>query len=273
VKRARKTKGGGPTRRPLTEQALLDAYKPFADSYLMSFPGCSTPEQIEDTIMSNPEQLLPLVMGIGGFPGGAGTDSREFLELPRVRRFLTGLYVVAHHGRKGDWRAHAAKDLLTKLMPKRKGGSPTDLRENVRGTFSYAFRDAKSVLTPKCKRFVMQRLKALTNIPEMSEGKFGFQSCLEFVRCLLQKAIGYGYSVTDEHIRYLHQCAVRHAPIMQSVRIAARSEHQSNGTRSMVFLYVPLANAPSRLGDSEQLSWTSCCFSQSRMSWASCWAS
>lgn len=213
MNRAQKTKGGGWTRRPLTEQYLLDAYKPLADSYVMSFPGCSTPEQIEDVIMSNPEELMPQVMAIGGFPGAAGNDSREFLELPRVRRFLTGLYVVAHHGRKGDWRAHAAKDLLTKLVPKRKGGSPTDLRENVRGTFRNELRDAKSVLTPECKRFVMQRLKALANIAEMSEGKFGFQSCLEFVGCLLQKNIGYGYSVTDDHIRYLHQCAVRHTRI------------------------------------------------------------
>jgi hypothetical protein len=213
VKHVPKAEGGMRTRRALTEQDLLDAYKPLTRSYMMSFAGCSTPVQIEEVIMSNPEQLLPVVMAFGSFPGGVGKNARKFLELPRIQAFLTALYVVAHHGKKGDWRAHAAKDLLTKLIPKRKGGSPTDLRENVRGTFSYALRDAKSVLTPECQRFVMQRLRALATIAEMSKEKFGFQSRLEFVRYFLQKAIGYDYSVTDCHIRYLHDRAVRHAPI------------------------------------------------------------
>jgi hypothetical protein len=91
VKRVPKARGGVRTRRTLTEQALLEAYKPLADSYVMSFAGCSTPGQIDDMIMSNPEELLPLVMGIGGFPGGASNDAREFLELPRLRRFLGAL--------------------------------------------------------------------------------------------------------------------------------------------------------------------------------------
>jgi len=237
VKRRRKPKPRKPNHAPLTEQALLDAYKPLAAAYVMSISGCSTPEQVEDKVMSDPEQFLPLVTEYGQFPGDDLTP-RDFFELPRIRRFLTALYLVAHHGRKGDWRSHAAKNLLQKLVPKRKGGSPTDFHESIRGTFRYALRDAKLMLTSESQTFVMRRLEdwkfdspsnefkkyvceKWLHIPETLwpkiaknlKGKYGFKQRVENVRLDLQQEVGYDCSVGVDDVLYLHQCAVRHTKL------------------------------------------------------------
>lgn len=93
MKRKRSEKPGKPERPLLTEQDLLDAYKPLAATYLMSISGCSTPEQIEDKVMSDPDRWLPDITENGQFPGDDLTP-RDFFELPRIRRFLTALYLV-----------------------------------------------------------------------------------------------------------------------------------------------------------------------------------
>jgi hypothetical protein len=59
----------------------------------------------------------------------------------------------------------------------------------------------------------MRGLKTFPEIAEMFKGKYSFQNHLEFVRALLQENIGYDCFVTDGHVGYLHQCAIRHTPI------------------------------------------------------------
>lgn len=203
-------KGKGQRKEPtmLTEQALLDAYKPHAAAYVMEISECSTPEQIEDMVMSDPEKWLPLVTEYGQFSGKGG-KLRDYFELPRIRRFLTALYLVAHHGRKGDWRSHAAKKLLQKLVPKRKGGSPTDFHDSIRGTFGYALRDAKLVLTPVNQRFVMRVLAKLKTL----DVGLDFEKRCEWTYCLLQREIGFDCCVGVTDVRYLHDQAVRHAKL------------------------------------------------------------